>query len=142
MSKWLALFLVWFMALFLVWFMPVSASSASAQHQRGAGHNVGGHNGGERNHVERGHGRNEGHRIDNNYRDRNFGRANHAFCGNFYGRPTFLFGGIWFGIDLWPSFWLSTDYVYVDYVDGDYFLVNERLAGAELGVGRVAIVIE
>jgi hypothetical protein len=89
---------------------------------------------------ERGHGRNEGRVIDTRYRHENFGRENHAFCGAFYGRPTFLFGGIWFGINVWPSYWLSTDYVYVEYVDGDYYLVNERLIGAE--EYRVAIVIE
>jgi hypothetical protein len=138
MSKWLMLF--------LVWFMLVSASSAHAQRQhnkpqtRQQNHEQ--PRGQQERHVERGHGRNEGRVIDGRYRGEHFGRDNHAFCGAFYGRSAFLFGGIWFGIDLWPSFWLSTDYIYVDYVDGDYFLVNERLAGAELGVGRVAIVIE
>lgn len=105
-----------------------------------------GHSGhGEANHVQHGRDR-DGHvrNIDRGYREHNFGRANHSFCGAFYGRPTFLFGGVWFGIDLWPSFWLSTDYVYVDYVDGDYFLVNERVetSGAiVLGTTRVAIIL-
>ena len=85
---------------------------------------------------QRGHGRNEGRRIDSAYRGEHFGRANHVYL-NFYGRPTFLFGGIWFGIDTWPSYWLATDYVYVDYVDGDYFLIDERYPET-----RVAIVIE
>ena len=129
------------LALALLFALP-----AQAQHLRGTQHNGGsrsqGHSQSRERGVEHGHGRNEGRVIDGRYRGDHFGRDNHAFCGAFYGRPTFLFGGIWFGIDLWPSFWLSTDYVYVDYVDGDYFLVNERLAGAELGVGRVAIVIE
>lgn len=116
-------------------FAPV----AVAQHQHGSGHNIAGRNGAER-HVDRGHGRNEGRRVDQRYRNENFGRANHAFCGAFYGRSSFQFGGIWFGISVWPSYWLSTDYVYVDYVDGDYFLVNERLIGS--ADYRVAIIIE
>jgi hypothetical protein len=87
--------------------------------------------------VQRGHGRNEGRVIDSRYRDEHFGRGFHVACGGFYGRPTFLFGGIWFGLDVWPSYWSSTDFVYVDYVDGDYFLVNERYPDA-----RVAIIVE
>src|ERR1700735_5477049 len=106
----------------------------------------GGHRGtGEANHVQHGRDR-DGHarNIDRGYREHNFGRANHSFCGAFYGRPRFLFGGVWFGIDLWPSFWLSSDYVYVDYVDGDYFLVNERVEASGailLGTSRVAILL-
>jgi preprotein translocase subunit SecG len=142
MSKWLAA-VIFAILLFL------SAGSAQAQHQHSkpqshqqthqqTHQNHGPHY--ENRSVQHGHGRNEGRVIDEGYRGRYFGRENHAFCGAFYGRPTFLFGGIWFGIGAWPSYWLSTDYVYVEYVDGDYFLVNERLIGAE--EYRVAIVIE
>lgn len=109
----------------------------AGQHGGQKGGTRGRDRGGERG-VDRGHGRNEGRRIDGTYRNRYFGRPNHVYCG-FYGRPTFLFGGIWFGVDTWPSFWLSTDFVYVDYVDGDYFLVDERFGGPE---GRIAIIIE
>jgi hypothetical protein len=87
--------------------------------------------------VQRGHGRNEGHRIDGEYRGRYFGRGNQCRL-NFYGQPSFLFGGIWFGIDVWPSYWLATDYVYVDYYDGDYFLVNSRFGPG----ARIAILVE
>jgi hypothetical protein len=115
-----------------------SVAMAQPQHTRGGqrGQNHGQQHG-ERGRVDNGHGRNEGRHVDEYYRHENFGRNHHVLCGGFYGRPTFFFGGIWFGIDVWPSFWLSTDYVYVDYVDGDYFLVNERFPDA-----RIAIVIE
>jgi hypothetical protein len=113
----------------------VMGTPAMAQRSRG--------NGGKQNHsaprergVDRGHGRNEGRRIDEGYRRDHFGRDNHVRL-SFYGERTFVFGGIYFGLDVWPSFWLASDYVYVDYVDGDYFLVNERFPDA-----RVAIIIE
>jgi hypothetical protein len=88
-------------------------------------------------HTDRGHGRNEGRRVDDHYRERHFGRENGRFC-DFYGRPTFLFGGIYFQIGLWPDYWTSADIVYVEYDDGDYFLVNESYSKFP----RVAILIE
>jgi len=41
------------------------------------------------------------------------------------GQASFQFGGFWFGIvDPWPAAWLYTDAVYVDFVEGEYVLVN------------------
>jgi hypothetical protein len=50
------------------------------------------------------------------------------------GQPRFQYGGYSFVlIDVWPSDWAYTDDVYLDYVDGDYFLYDllhpgERIA--------------
>ncbi len=42
------------------------------------------------------------------------------------GMASFQFGGFWFGIvDPWPAVWLYSDPVYVDYVDGGYFLFDQ-----------------
>ena len=58
----------------------------------------------------------------------NFGRE-HVFVINrpviVEGQPRFQYGGYWFGFSQpWPVGWLYTDNVYVDYVDGEYFLYN------------------
>jgi hypothetical protein len=50
------------------------------------------------------------------------------------GQPRFQYSGYSFVlVDVWPSDWAYTDDVYVDYVDGDYFLYDllhpgERIA--------------
>jgi hypothetical protein len=50
------------------------------------------------------------------------------------GQPRFQYGGYSFVlVDVWPSDWAYTDDVYIDYVDGDYFLYDlvhpgERIA--------------
>jgi hypothetical protein len=58
----------------------------------------------------------------------NFGRE-HVFVINrpviIEGQPRFQYGGYWFGFSQpWPVGWLYTDNVYVDYVDGGYYLYN------------------
>jgi flagellar motor protein MotB len=70
----------------------------------------------------------------------NFGRE-HVFVINrpviVGGQPRFQYGGYWFGFNqAWPSGWLYTDNVYVDYVDGGYFLFNPFHPGI-----RVVIVV-
>ena len=41
------------------------------------------------------------------------------------GQASFQFGGFRFGIvEPWPATWLYTDAVYVDFIQGRYFLVN------------------
>ena len=53
------------------------------------------------------------------------------------GRPSFQFGGYWFGIsDAWPVGWAYSDQVYVDYIDGEYFLFNVLHPGV-----RVALIV-
>ena len=50
------------------------------------------------------------------------------------GQPRFQYGGYSFVlVDVWPTDWAYTDDVYIDYVDGDYFLFDllhpgERIA--------------
>jgi len=51
------------------------------------------------------------------------------------GRPRFQTGGYWFEIvDPWPSDWLYTDQVYVDYIDGEYFLFNVAHPGVRIAL--------
>ena len=52
------------------------------------------------------------------------------------GYSRFQYSGFWFGfVEPWPEGWYYSDDVYVDYVDGDYFLFNPFYPGV-----RVAIV--
>jgi hypothetical protein len=53
------------------------------------------------------------------------------------GQPRFQYSGYWFNIvDPWPSEWLYTDQVYVDYIDGEYFLFDLLHPGM-----RVAVIV-
>jgi hypothetical protein len=127
------LFLAIIMFLILA-FVP----AAQAQHGHNSHGQVNHSHAGQAEHgVSYGHGRNEGRAIDEHYRSGYFGHSHRVLVGGFYGRRTFQFGGIWFGLDVWPAYWYASDYVYVEYYDGDYFLVNERFPS-----NRVAIVIE
>jgi outer membrane biosynthesis protein TonB len=71
----------------------------------------------------------------------NFGRE-HSFR---IGRPTmvggysrFQYGGYWFGfVQPWPDGWYYTDDVYVDYIDGGYYLCNPYYPGAQVAISVV-----
>jgi hypothetical protein len=70
----------------------------------------------------------------------NFGRE-HVFVINrpviVEGQPRFQYGGYWFGFSQpWPTGWAYSDNVYVDYVDGGYFLFNPFHPGI-----RVVIIV-
>jgi hypothetical protein len=53
------------------------------------------------------------------------------------GRPSFQFGGYWFGLSAgWPVGWAYTDQVYVDYIDGEYFLFDMVHPGV-----RIALIV-
>jgi hypothetical protein len=76
--------------------------------------------------AERGNG-NHGRIPDDRFRA-NFGHE-HVFVINrpviIEGQPRFQYGGYWFGFSQpWPVDWLYTDNVYVDFVDGGYYLYN------------------
>lgn len=44
------------------------------------------------------------------------------------GSRRFQYGGFWFtAVDPWPVGWLYTDNVYVDYINGGYFLCNPSI---------------
>jgi len=67
-----------------------------------------------------------------------FGRS-HTFVVNrpvvVEGQPRFQYGGYWFEIvDPWPVEWAYTDDVYVDYVDGDYFLFDLLHPGVRVAI--------
>jgi hypothetical protein len=68
------------------------------------------------------------HRIPDDRFHANFGRE-HVFVINrpviIEGQPRFQYGGYWFGFNQpWPGGWAYTDNVYVDFVDGGYYLYN------------------
>jgi hypothetical protein len=58
----------------------------------------------------------------------NFGREHAFHMGNpvlVGGYSRFQYGGFWFGfVEPWPAGWYYTDDVYIDYVDGDYYMYN------------------
>src|SRR5580704_364485 len=51
------------------------------------------------------------------------------------GRPRFQASGYWFEIvDPWPVEWAYTDQVYVDYIDGEYFLFDVLHPGVRIAL--------
>jgi hypothetical protein len=51
------------------------------------------------------------------------------------GQPRFQYSGYWFEIvDPWPAEWADSDDVYVDYIDGDYFLFDLLHPGVRVAV--------
>jgi hypothetical protein len=58
----------------------------------------------------------------------NFGREHEFHVGNpvlVGGYSRFHYGGYWFGfVEPWPVGWYYTDDVYIDYVDGGYYMYN------------------
>jgi len=80
------------------------------------------------------------HRIPDDRFRANFGRE-HVFVINrpviIEGQPRFQYGGYWFGFSQpWPVGWAYTDNVYVDYIDGGYYLYNPFHPGI-----RVVIIV-
>jgi hypothetical protein len=71
----------------------------------------------------------------------NFGQE-HVFVINepvmVGGFSRFQYGGFWFGFENpWPEGWYYTDNVYVDYIDGGYFLCNPYYPGVHVGISVV-----
>jgi hypothetical protein len=71
----------------------------------------------------------------------NFGRE-HTFVINepvmVGGFSRFQYGGFWFGFENpWPEGWYYTDDVYVDFIDGGYYLCNPYYPGARVGISVV-----
>jgi hypothetical protein len=85
--------------------------------------------------ARQGHPSKSNHIPDEKFRA-SFGRQ-HTFVINrpvmVENRPRFQSGGIWFEvIDPWPADWAFTDECFIDFIDGEYFLVdvlhpNERV---------------
>jgi primosomal protein N' len=71
----------------------------------------------------------------------NFGRGHDFHMGNpvlVGGYSRFQYGGFWFGfVQPWPAGWYYTDDVYIDYVDGDYYMYNPYYPGARFSISVV-----
>ena len=92
----------------------------------------------EHNHpAGQGNAKRGGHIPDDKFHAQ-FGRQ-HTFVINrpvvVEGQPRFQYGGYWFEIvDPWPVEWAYTDDVYLEYVDGDYFLFDPLHSGVRVAV--------
>ena len=68
----------------------------------------------------------------------NFGRGHDFHMGNpvlVGGYSRFQYGGFWFGfVQPWPSGWYYTDDVYIDYVDGGYYMYNPVHQGVRISI--------
>lgn len=54
------------------------------------------------------------------------------------GYSRFQYGGYWFGfVEPWPADWYYTDDVYIDYVDGGYYMYNPYYPGARFSISVV-----
>jgi hypothetical protein len=84
--------------------------------------------------------RGEGRIPDDRFRA-NFGREHNFRIGEpvmVSGFSRFQHGGFWFGfIQPWPVDWYYTDDVYVDYVDGEYYLINPSYPEARVSISVV-----
>jgi len=66
-----------------------------------------------------------------------FGREHsfHVNRSDFEGSRRFQYGGFWFNVlDPWPAGWLYTDNVYVDYINGGYFLCDPVHPGVYISI--------
>ncbi len=54
------------------------------------------------------------------------------------GVPRFQYGGYWFAIGQpWPTGWAYTDQVYVDFIDGGYYLLSPVHPGVQISINVV-----
>jgi primosomal protein N' len=71
----------------------------------------------------------------------NFGSGHNFHMGNpvlVGGYSRFQYGGFWFGfVQPWPSGWYYTDDVYIDYVDGSYYMYNPYYPGTRFSISVV-----
>ena len=85
-------------------------------------------------------GRQGGHIPDDRFRA-NFGRQHTFAIGQpviVEGTPRFQYGGYWFVIaQPWPVGWAYTDVVYVDYIDGEYFLLSPVHPGIQIAINVI-----
>jgi flagellar motor protein MotB len=84
--------------------------------------------------------RGSGRIPDDRFRS-NFGRGHNFRMGNpvfVSGYSRFQYGGFWFGfVEPWPADWYYTDDVYIDYVDGGYYMYNPYHPGARFLISVV-----
>jgi len=81
--------------------------------------------------------RSESRIPDDRFRS-NFGREHTFRIGSpqmVDGYSRFQYGGYWFGfVQPWPDDWYYTDNVYVDFIDGQYYLCNPEYPGAQIAI--------
>jgi hypothetical protein len=82
-----------------------------------------------------------GGRIPDDRFRAHFGRE-HVFVINrpviVGGVPRFQYGGYWFAIaQPWPVGWAYTDQVYVDFIDGGYYLLSPVHPGVQVSINVV-----
>jgi hypothetical protein len=78
-------------------------------------------------HSDRGHGR-----IPDDRFRASFGREHHFRVGHFDNRR-FQYGGYWFSFNEgWPVGWAYTDDFYIDFIDGQYYLIDLTHPGVQL----------
>jgi len=81
-----------------------------------------------------------GHIPDDRFRA-NFGRQHTFAIGQpviVEGSPRFQYGGYWFVIaQPWPQGWAYSDAVYVDYIDGEYFLLSPVHPGVQIAINVI-----
>jgi hypothetical protein len=84
----------------------------------------------------RGSGRIPDARFHSNFgREHNFRMGNPVLVG---GYSRFQYGGYWFGfVQPWPAGWYYTDDVYIDYVDGGYYMYDPYYPGARFAISVV-----
>lgn len=84
--------------------------------------------------------RGSGRIPDDRFRS-NFGREHEFHMGNpvmVSGYSRFQYGGYWFGfVQPWPVGWYYTDDVYIDYVDGGYYMFDPYYPGARFAISVV-----
>jgi hypothetical protein len=84
--------------------------------------------------------RGSGRIPDDRFRS-NFGRGHNFRMGNpvlVSGYSRFQYGGYWFGfVQPWPAGWYYTDDVYIDYVDGGYYMYNPYYPGTRFSISVV-----
>jgi hypothetical protein len=84
------------------------------------------------------HGPIENGRIPDAQFHAHFGREHTFHVGHpviVEGQPRFQYGGYWFGYSqVWPVGWAYTDDVYVDYIDGQYYLIDPVHHGLRLAL--------
>ena len=89
---------------------------------------------------ERHEGKQGGHIPDDRFRA-NFGRQHTFAIGHpvvVEGTPRFQYGGYWFVIvQPWPVAWAYTDVVYVDYIDGGYYLLSPVHPGVQISINVI-----
>jgi len=112
------------------------------RHEAREWHDNGRHEGWER-HEAREHERHEfaeRHygRIDDHHWHEHFGREHRFVIVRpviVEGRPRFHYGGYWFVIGRpLPPGWRYTDEVYVDYIDGGYYMCSPRHPGVHISI--------